>query len=797
MNSRKLFLYIKYFPQIAVFWGVFSVIAYANNSVFAQITPDSTLGVTEKSEMPINVDVQGFPGQLINGGAIRGNNLFHSFSEFNVNNNERVYFSNPGNIENIISRVTGNQVSNILGTLGIDGNGSLFLINPNGILFGDNAQLDIEGSFLASTAKSLVFENGFEFSTDNPAQPPLLTINMPIGLQLGVNSGQIMLSNESGSSSQLNSSQTIGLIANGIVSKGGKIQAGQIEIGSVIDGEIGIIPESIGFKINYDNVQEFANISINNASDFQVGDLGGTLEEIGNLTISGADITVSEQSNVTLLRGNKVIVNGRNITFSGNSDIFVGLGDALAINGNYISFTNNSDAFLGGSGEITINGKQVNVSNNSYIWSVESEDLTINASNLYINGGVIYKESGQGSLNIYADESVEISSVSSPPFLGAIVVRVNPRDEEQKLATNLIIETKDLILRDGGQIISITQNSERGSSLSIKATNSIEVGGNIQLEDTFLPSRIFAGSGRVIVGGTNTLLGEIQSQGSGGNLSINTGKLTVFDQGVVTVSSTTLGDAGTLTITADSVFLDNHGEITATSDNAQGGNINLTVSDLLLMRRNSLISAQSLGTESQDGNITIDTDLVVTLPIGNSDIIARSTNQGNIEITAESIIGFQFDGLTELSDITASGDLTLNIPNVDPSQGLVELSGELTDSSGQIDKSCATTTSQNEFIITGRGGLPQSPNEIISPDRIQDDLGVLILPEEDKTRREQVMPLTPQSSNINHPKQIVEAQGWIIDEQGNVVLTAYVPNGKPQGDWQEPVNCQVPLTTPR
>lgn len=791
MKSRRLFPYIKCFQKIAIWGGVFSVIAYANNSVFAQITPDSTLGVTETSEVQTNVNIQGLPGSLINGGAIRGNNLFHSFSEFNVNHNQRVYFNNPGNIENIISRVTGNKVSNILGTLGIDGNGSLFLINPNGILFGDNAQLHIEGSFLASTAKSLVFENGFEFSTDNPAQPPLLTINMPIGLQLGVNSGQIMLSNESGASPQLNSSQTIGLIANGIVSTGGEIQAGQIDIGSVIDGsEIGIIPESIGFKINYDNVQEFANILINNESYFQVGDLDGTF---GNLTINGADITFFEKSNLILQSGNKVTVNGVNISFLDNSNIIVGFGDTLAINGNYITFNDGSDVLLFDSGEITINGKQVNVSNNSLIWSNGSESLTINASNLYINGGLIYKKDGQGNLNIYADESVEIVSVSSalvdPVF--ASIIFANNSTEFQNLDNNLIIETKDLMLRDGGKIISLTDSQNRGSTISINATNSIEVRGNIQLDEgNFVPSQILAASGSSNLVFYNPLLEDIKFQGPGGDLSINTGKLTVFDQGVVTVSSTTLGDAGTLTITADSVFLDNEGKITATSDNAQGGNINLTVSDLLLMRRNSLISTESLGTESQDGNITIDADLVVTLPMENSDIIARSTNQGNIEITADSIIWFQVGELTPLSDITASGKLTLNVPNVYPSQGLIELSAEVIDYAGQIENSCATTNTENQFIITGRGGLPQSPNGIIRPNRIQDDLGVLILPEEDR-RREQVTSPTPQSSMTNPPKQIVEAKGWIIDEQGNVVLTADVPNGTPHGDWQNSVNCQV------
>ncbi len=72
---------------------------------------------------------------------MRGCNLFHSFQEFNVDEGRGVYFSNPDNIVNILSRVTGDNISQILGTLGVLGNANLFLINPNGIVFGPNARL--------------------------------------------------------------------------------------------------------------------------------------------------------------------------------------------------------------------------------------------------------------------------------------------------------------------------------------------------------------------------------------------------------------------------------------------------------------------------------------------------------------------------------------------------------------------------------------------------------------------------------------------------------------------------------
>ena len=76
--------------------------------------------------------------------------------------------------------------------MGVRGEANLFLINPNGILFGEGARLDIGGSFLATTAESILFNDNNEFSAVNPNDPPLLTINTPIGLQLGNNSGEII-----------------------------------------------------------------------------------------------------------------------------------------------------------------------------------------------------------------------------------------------------------------------------------------------------------------------------------------------------------------------------------------------------------------------------------------------------------------------------------------------------------------------------------------------------------------------------------------------------------------------------
>jgi filamentous hemagglutinin family protein len=157
-----------------------------------QLLPDNSLGA-ESSIITPGGNLPGQPMDLIEGGARRGGNLFHSFQEFNVGNLQGVYFANPAGVENILSRVTGTNPSNILGTLGVLGNANLFLINPNGILFGPNATLDVRGSFIASTASSIRFADGTEFSAVNPSATPLLIISVPIGLQFNGGEGDIVV----------------------------------------------------------------------------------------------------------------------------------------------------------------------------------------------------------------------------------------------------------------------------------------------------------------------------------------------------------------------------------------------------------------------------------------------------------------------------------------------------------------------------------------------------------------------------------------------------------------------------
>ncbi|MEQ9368541.1 MAG: CHAT domain-containing protein [Coleofasciculus chthonoplastes F3-SA18-01] len=100
----------------------------------------------------------------IQGGTVSGDgvNLFHSFEQFGLDTNQIANFLSNPEIQNILGRVVNGEPSLINGLIQVTGGHSnLFLMNPAGIIFGENARLNVTGDFTATTATGIGFDGGW------------------------------------------------------------------------------------------------------------------------------------------------------------------------------------------------------------------------------------------------------------------------------------------------------------------------------------------------------------------------------------------------------------------------------------------------------------------------------------------------------------------------------------------------------------------------------------------------------------------------------------------------------------
>jgi filamentous hemagglutinin family protein len=245
-----------------------------------QISADGTLSTSVTSP-----DGQNF---TIKDGNRAGENLYHSFSEFSVPTNGSAFFDNALDVKNSISRVTGGKVSNIDGLLRANGNASLFLLNPSGIIFGPNASLNIGGSFVASTANSLEFTDGNEFSATAISSPPLLTVNVPLGLQYSSGAAGI---NVQQSNLAVQPERTLALVGGNINLDGGNLTApsGRVEIGAVAGASnVELTSANNLLQLSFANGVERADVSLGNGANVDVRAGGG-----GSIAINAQNLNMT------------------------------------------------------------------------------------------------------------------------------------------------------------------------------------------------------------------------------------------------------------------------------------------------------------------------------------------------------------------------------------------------------------------------------------------------------------------------------------------------------------------------
>lgn len=802
--------------------------------IAAQVVPDDTLPAGERSQVGGNSNVQ------IDGGARRGGNLFHSFDQFSIPTGGSASFNNVVDVQNIFSRVTGGSASNIDGLIRANGTANLFLLNPNGILFGPNARLNIGGSFIATTANSINFADNFQYSATNSQTTPLLTMSVPVGLQMGTNPGRIVVQGNGYDLSvsvpifsplirgnntaglRVPTGQTLALIGGNIAINGGTLTAeqGRIELGSVRDGQVSLSSTRSSFAFDYQESQGFGNIRL---SQQALGDAsgGGVIQVRGN-QVSLTDGSLLLIQNQGTQAGGSINVNAvQSLEVSGTSpdgSFLGGLeGEAVGVGrGADVTVSTRQLSVLGGAGIVSRSYSSADTGNvtvnalgsvqvggfspaNPTFFSViattvfgsgSGGTVTVLTKRLnLLDGGVVAAPTlgtGQGgTVTVSATEAVEI--IGRTPLFSPSSVNSSTTNAGNSGA--ITINTARLVLRDGGTVSSASLATGNAGSITINASESVEVTGTGLADST--PS--YVGSSAPIAPETVRQTYELPDRPSGnsGSLTINTPRLSITDRAIVTVSNDGIGNAGTLRVNANSISLDSRGAITAATASGEGGNIDLNVQNVLLLRNNGQITTSAGG---NGGNIQINASSLVAVPNENSDIRANSVNArgGNITINTSGIFGIQFRPQnTPLSDITAtgatstqSGTVQLNIEQLDPTYGLIELPTTVSDPSRLIAQGCPADEG-NSFVIIGRGGLPPTPAQELDDAAEWSDRSILTIPQHS-------IPHSPaQNSRLPHTPYptpytpIPEANGWQTAPDGEVLLVAHNPNpaGQPLSNY--------------
>jgi large exoprotein involved in heme utilization and adhesion len=511
----------------------------------------------------------------------------------------------------------------------------------------------------------------------------------------------------------------------------------------------------------------------------------------GNLTINTRHLSV--QGGAQILTGSSLVglPNEPSIFNAGETvtrrNLTINASDSVTLSGSSLDEIYPSGLFTTtfegqDSGKLTINTKILLLEDGAQVatgnfYSGQVGNLTVNATEKVqiIGTSATGKIPPRQQINGVIDEPVldtslrAVTSVQGVRIQGTLPSGLFTNTPTTRDVGDININTRQLLVQDGGQISANTFGQVRGSNLNVNATEQVQLVGTAT---NGIPSGLLTRA-------------NPQAQGEAGNLTILTGNLLVQDGAQVS--------AGNLFVNARSIDLAQKAFISAdtrgvnTNSNQPQVNINLRSQDLILLRGNSSITTNARGSNVIGGNITIDTKLLAAFE--NSDISANSADfrGGQVKITAEGITGTQFrPALTPESDITAtgttpelSGTVEITTPAVDPSRGLTELPENVSDASNQIAQKCrandALARQPNQFLITGKGGLPANPYDTLeSESAIAGWINVNNINNIAK-------------NDINYPKiinsplnTIVEAQALTFDANGNLVLIAEAPHPTPQ-----------------
>jgi len=692
-------------------------------TALAQVIPDGTLGA-EGSIVTPNVLIHSLPADRIDGGASRGANLFHSFQEFNVNDGQRLYFTNPAGIANIFSRVTGANRSDILGTLGVAGSANLFLLNPNGILFGPNAQLDIRGSFLASTADRFDFGNGLGYSATNPQAPPMLTLSVPIGLQYGSHhTGTIANAGHLAVGPGQNIALIAGTVANtgSLVAPGGEVTLLAVPgtAGKRQQAQLSSSGQFLGLSslaslssLTEETVAAPAAASLPDLMATAAADTGWRITETGTVQVADTDIDLSPTPGTALASG-QVNVSGE---IAGNVQI---LGDRIAL----VKATIRASGETGG-GTVRIGGDyQGKGTVPNATRTFVSRDSTIRADALQQGDGgrvIVWADEATG---FYGDIStrggsqsgdggfIEVSGKESLDFQGKVdtsapngdfgTLLLDPTDIEivgpglgNTKDTTLFVSNPTPLARLEANII-----NNAAANVILQASNNITFDAQVTMTNLNIGITAMAGNDIVANAAIETVEGDLIFE-AGNNIIANAKVETVggaidFQAGgnIVTTgllnSSDILGNAGHIVLEANHTIAT--GDIFSDSSFRDGGGIELTSHHGSIDTAGGFLSSTSV--LANGGAIMLDADgAIATGDIvsfgqrGNGGQIDLASRQSSVDTTAGTLTSGSVSGnggkiTLDADDAIATGDIT---------------SASQTGSGGQIDFS-----SNNQIDTTG------------------------------------------------------------------------------------------------
>ena len=601
----------------------------------AQITPDGTSVETQVNQ---NGNVA-----EITGGQTRGSNLFHSFQDFSVPTGDEAFFNNASDISNIFSRVTGGNISNIDGAIRANGSANLFLINPAGIIFGENARLDIGGSFLGSTGSSILFEDG-EFSAVDNLQQPILTVNAPIGLGFRDEPGEIV------NNSSANNGRGLEVSGNNLSLLGGNVS---------FDGGIATAP---GGTINLGGLSESGTVNFESDSTFSFPD---------NVARSNISLSSNSLVDVTADGGGSIAVNANNLELTGESLLLANIGEDLG-----------SDNAVAGTIELntstlTASDKSLIQADNLGTGRAGAIDITTDNFDFTDGSAITATTFGVGDagiINVTAQDITidrEFSGIYSNVGLTNVASESLESDIDGVVGNGgeINVSTNNLSLLNGARIISSSIAQGDGGVVNINATGDVLYQG---LGETPVP----AFGGGVVISGS---FSQVQQEGNGnaGEVNIAADSLTLLDVGaVLTDNSGEGGNAGNITLNiANEIVLDRGALILAQVQEGAVGNGGDIIIDAgsLSLRGDSFVSADTRG-QGDAGNIDIDVDGTVSLsgdPDTENDTAILTEvgenavgNAGNINIRADALT------LEDSVNITAqtkgqgdAGNITLEIAN--------------------------------------------------------------------------------------------------------------------------------------